>query len=288
MSGYIAGAVWTSGPKERAERYVLLAIADNCNETGFCFPSIEHLAEKCLLSERHVLRAVKKLEDDGWLEVNKHDIKHKGNSYQIVLDKLSFVRPKSRDKRSHDIQSTSHMTSATEMGDIRDIAIMKNLQEPPIETSLSETSSDGFALTSLESKKEKKKEKKRKPPKADDSELKERIRGFIQRTILAKTKIKCMWDASEAKVLDQVIKSNPSWTVADWERMLRNWRDSDPQRVQFGERPRLLLSRISRFTSGPFTRFGVSLETSEETAGEEEFAGATPVNEIARKQKGIV
>src|ERR1035441_11082737 len=42
-----------------------------------------------------VLRCLESLEHDGWLQINKKAVEYRGNSYQIVLEKLSFERPKS-------------------------------------------------------------------------------------------------------------------------------------------------------------------------------------------------
>ena len=87
-------------------------------------------------------------------------------------------------------------------------------------------------------------------------ELKARIRKFIQTTIEEKTEMASIWDASESTMLDKMVRQNKSWTVDDWEFMLRNWRDSDSGLVRFGDRPRMLLSNITRFAEGPVKRLG--------------------------------
>jgi hypothetical protein len=140
MSGYISGAVWISGPKHHNQRYVLLAIADNANDHGYCWPSVETIVEKCLISKSTVLRCLESLEHDGWLQINKKAVEYRGNSYQIVLEKLSFERPKSGvrlkpEKKSQVSINKSQVSTDAESGVINDIAIRKNLQEPSLEPS---------------------------------------------------------------------------------------------------------------------------------------------------------
>lgn len=47
------------------KKMVLLALCDNANEQGECFPSISMLASKCSMSERSVFTHVASLESDG-------------------------------------------------------------------------------------------------------------------------------------------------------------------------------------------------------------------------------
>lgn len=84
--------------------------------------------------------------------------------------------------------------------------------------------------------------------------LKSRIRNFIQKVQLSKTKMKSAWNGAEGKILAQVVKENPSWTEADWQRMLKNWSQSDPALVRFGDRASKWLPNISRFATGPLVR----------------------------------
>lgn len=247
MSGYIAGAVWNSGPNDRIQRYVLLAIADNANDTGFCWPSIDSLASKCLLSKRRVMSAVQLLESDGWLVVNKKDVEHKGNSYQIVLEKLRFRQPESgeiqsisqvksatRSKKSGEIRDTSQVKSKAESGEIRGNAIRKNRHEPSVEPS----SASKAAVVE--------------DPKMA---LKRRIREFIQETQVAKTGLPTApWYAAEGKALDDMVKQNPSWGFKDWKVMLYNWRDSEEPFVHHGDPARKWIRSISRFATGPMKR----------------------------------
>lgn len=60
-------AIWDGGPKGSTLRFVLIALADNANDEGECWPSICTIARKTGLCERAVRQALRQLEADGWL-----------------------------------------------------------------------------------------------------------------------------------------------------------------------------------------------------------------------------
>ena len=69
MSGQATGWVLRHGPRDRALRLVLLAIADAANRDGECArPGMGAIIEGALYSEGHCRRAIAKLEAEGWLE----------------------------------------------------------------------------------------------------------------------------------------------------------------------------------------------------------------------------
>jgi hypothetical protein len=80
----------------------------------------------------------------------------------------------------------------------------------------------------------------------------DRIRSVIQRKYKQINGITCPWDGSEAKALDKMLKSNPSWTVSDWLNMLRNYFGSDVN----GERPRVWIPQISKWSAGSTDKYG--------------------------------
>jgi len=57
--------VWDTPIKSHAAKLVLLALADNANREGFCWPSIATIAKKCSLSERCVSLKIAELESLG-------------------------------------------------------------------------------------------------------------------------------------------------------------------------------------------------------------------------------
>ena len=50
-------------------KMVLLKLADNANDDGFCFPSLRYLSDACQMTEQGVRNQIKKLESEGLLAV---------------------------------------------------------------------------------------------------------------------------------------------------------------------------------------------------------------------------
>jgi hypothetical protein len=81
----IIKAVRDYGPRNQVQRHVLIALATYVNDAGLCSPKVQTIAENCCLKKRSILYRLAELERAGWIIVN-HD--HKGNTYQIVREKL--------------------------------------------------------------------------------------------------------------------------------------------------------------------------------------------------------
>lgn len=87
MSVRVMAAVWSNGPTDSSQRFVLLALADNASDDGGnAYPSIAELARKCALSERTVIRALDALIESGYLLRQRR--RNTSNVYQIVLSAL--------------------------------------------------------------------------------------------------------------------------------------------------------------------------------------------------------
>jgi hypothetical protein len=52
---------WEQELTNPSEKLVLLAIADHANDDGMCWPSMSHVAERCLLSTRQIQRITEQL-----------------------------------------------------------------------------------------------------------------------------------------------------------------------------------------------------------------------------------
>lgn len=70
MSIKLMSQVWEA-KLSFTDKFVLLALADNANDEGACWPSIETLCKKTCLSERTVHYAIKRLETGGYLSTRK-------------------------------------------------------------------------------------------------------------------------------------------------------------------------------------------------------------------------
>jgi hypothetical protein len=85
-------AIWERGPVKQSERFVLLALADYANDDGECWPSIAGIARKTCLSERGVQTIIRRLEADGWLEIEAGNGRKNCNLYHIKNPAASAPR----------------------------------------------------------------------------------------------------------------------------------------------------------------------------------------------------
>jgi hypothetical protein len=70
-----------------AEKLVMLALADNANDGGLCFPSMRTIARKATLTERGARGVVRRLTKRGFLEVEINvSGGRKGNDYRLVTN----------------------------------------------------------------------------------------------------------------------------------------------------------------------------------------------------------
>ena len=101
MSIKVTTLVWLNFSGGSTELFVLIALADWCNdEGGRLYPSVKAVAKKCRLSESQARRSIHKLIDLGYLSVIKnHDGGRNSETrhYQIDLIRLSVPRGVSED-----------------------------------------------------------------------------------------------------------------------------------------------------------------------------------------------
>lgn len=75
--------VWDTESESHTEKLVLLALADNSNDEGYCWPSIATIARKCDLSERSVRSQLRLLEVKRWVQTTQR-LGH-SSTYRISL-----------------------------------------------------------------------------------------------------------------------------------------------------------------------------------------------------------
>jgi len=73
--------VWETPMENHTEKLVALAIADNANDAGVCWPSVPTIARKCDLTEQGVQNRLKSLQKSGWLKVERKP--GQSNTYTI-------------------------------------------------------------------------------------------------------------------------------------------------------------------------------------------------------------
>lgn len=83
MSIKFMTAVWEREDLASTQKLVLLALADWANDEGLCWPSINRLALKASLTTRGVQKAIRSLEDAGF--IRREEIAGKGNRYWISI-----------------------------------------------------------------------------------------------------------------------------------------------------------------------------------------------------------
>jgi len=88
MSLKVMNWAWTLGLPP-APKLVLMALADEADDTGFCFPSQARVARKSSVSDRTVRRIVATLCALGYLSVEQRFNRHRGrtsNGYRLHFE----------------------------------------------------------------------------------------------------------------------------------------------------------------------------------------------------------
>ena len=70
---------------------VLISLSDNANDAGYCWPSLDTIAERTCFSKRAVIDAVKWLESNGYLAANRSNGRH--TSYQLAHHTWHLIAP---------------------------------------------------------------------------------------------------------------------------------------------------------------------------------------------------
>ncbi|MEB3419925.1 helix-turn-helix domain-containing protein [Salipiger marinus] len=83
MSIKIMSQVWETGPEDRSELLVMLALADFSNDAGECWPSMKSIAAKARMTERGVQKILSRLEASGRISVQTGGGRHGCNVYKI-------------------------------------------------------------------------------------------------------------------------------------------------------------------------------------------------------------
>jgi len=113
-------------------KIVLLALADNANDDGYCWPSQEVIAEKSSMTTRNLRRVLTALEERGYIRIDERrraDGYKASNGYQLSPAKLSGEV--SADKISPDKKAQSQRTTVS-------------YQEPSVEPSKTVNAGEDF------------------------------------------------------------------------------------------------------------------------------------------------
>ncbi|MEM8976286.1 MAG: helix-turn-helix domain-containing protein [Pseudomonadota bacterium] len=91
MSLQALTAIWNRPPCKGGDLLCLLAIADNADDDGFAWPSVETIARKAAMSERGARKCIRKLIEMGLVEVKAGGGRNKTNAYQITTNGMGDV-----------------------------------------------------------------------------------------------------------------------------------------------------------------------------------------------------
>jgi DNA-binding transcriptional MocR family regulator len=144
MSVKLMSRIWDEGPPSQAERFVLLAIADNASDAGVAYPSIASLARKTCMTERGIQKILRRLEAGGWLFTDAREGRKNCNLYTIFAAKKGVPDPEqgslnpehgSPQRGSLDPEHGSPEPSLTTIGTVNikeaDASLMKAREKPP-------------------------------------------------------------------------------------------------------------------------------------------------------------
>lgn len=89
MSNFVSTWVWQQAECRGNDRLTLLAIADEADDDGFCYPGIPRLAKKARVARSTVIECLKRLEAGGHILVKRPARRGQGhhNEYLCVMDR---------------------------------------------------------------------------------------------------------------------------------------------------------------------------------------------------------
>ncbi|HEY1461667.1 MAG TPA: helix-turn-helix domain-containing protein [Casimicrobiaceae bacterium] len=79
-----------SMPLSPAPKLVLMALADEADDQGYCFPGVPHLAAKCSIGERTVQRILRRLARDHYVSIEQRfrkDRARTSNGYRLAVSR---------------------------------------------------------------------------------------------------------------------------------------------------------------------------------------------------------
>jgi hypothetical protein len=89
MSVKVMAQVWEYSPAKGSELLLLLALADNANDAGICYPGVKTLARKIRMTPRNTQILLRKLDAAGLIAIGQNaglpTTKGATNRYRLLL-----------------------------------------------------------------------------------------------------------------------------------------------------------------------------------------------------------
>jgi hypothetical protein len=89
MSVHVSSNVWRSCPQKHDRLLLMVALADYCNDEGYCWPSQTSLAKRIRGTERGVIRMLDDLIAEGELEIHRKGGNGRGDTTIYLLARYS-------------------------------------------------------------------------------------------------------------------------------------------------------------------------------------------------------
>jgi hypothetical protein len=141
--------VWKNCKEKGSRKLMLLAIADNANDDGFAYPSVETLAQKTCMTERNAQKTVDYLEEKGFVRVFNRTAEDGSeqcysNLYQVFMGVEKAVPQDIRGKKKERLSSRGRVSWATGEGVVGDSGRVSPVTsesslEPSVESSEKES-----------------------------------------------------------------------------------------------------------------------------------------------------
>jgi DNA-binding transcriptional MocR family regulator len=193
-------AVWDHSRAQGVARLVLLALADHADHEGYCWPSVETVAQKCRVSERTVQRAIAEAEASG--EIQRRVMQGRGytNLYRVMSGVVDSVDELSTRGDTQSPPGVTHsrqkVTETAKKGDTQSPRTIKNRKEPRV------SSANGFPPVDTQPP--------RMPDPVDPDKLREEM-AAIRRAMEHPEQAKARWAEADAESQrpDELAKGMP-------------------------------------------------------------------------------
>lgn len=122
--------VWETPCKNCTAKLVLIALADNANDEGVCWPSLDYIAKKCDLSRQGVLSQIEKLVESKFLRVERSPGRAR-NIYHVMQPQLSTALT---DKQKSTVNAVTQLSTALTVTTVNGVDTNRkpSKKEPPI------------------------------------------------------------------------------------------------------------------------------------------------------------
>lgn len=123
--------VWADAPVKGNDLLVMLALADWCNDQGYCWPAYDTLAEKARVSKSTAIRSIKTLEEKGVLRVERNSGRSQQNTYILLLENMAALKGVTLTPPPEKVSNPTEKVSKPPLkGVTGDTQTVRNRQEP--------------------------------------------------------------------------------------------------------------------------------------------------------------